>query len=121
VDRVDRAEPVHARHALDLLGVHGRERAVIGDAGVRHDDVGVREPLERLSGLLAAADIGGHDLVARARQLGRERSQLILRARAEPDDAPAARELVRERAPDAPRGASYEDARSGLELHRAAS
>ena len=123
MDGVERAEPVHARHRLDVGQRLVAERAVVGDAGVGDEEVeaaGLRdEALEGVVDRAFVADVAGQHVVG-AGQAGGERVELVGRPGRQPEDGAAGGERLGQRRADPARGARDERARARRDLHRGA-
>jgi hypothetical protein len=107
----ERAEEVHAQHALQVGGVDVRDGARQEDAGVVHDDVEAAElgddPADARGDLRTLRDVGRQD-ERRAAGLARDRLELRSSTRGERDAGAGGGERDRRGATDTARGAGDE-------------
>jgi hypothetical protein len=121
LDRVDRAEPVDARHLLDVLDRLLGDALVVGEPGVGDEEVDAaglaREALDRRLDLGAVADVDAAEHDVGAGQGVGEGLELLGRPREQADGRAAGGEPLGQRAADAARGARHERPGAGGQPH----
>ena len=121
LDRVDGAEPVHARHRLDALDVLRQERPVVGDAGVGDHEVEPARLARRTARRRPRPAPGRRRRPAARPRAGRARAPAPQSAeRASSADGGSARgQRPRQLEPDPARGAGDERPGRRVDAHRA--